>query len=139
MFVCFHVAHSHTILFFLCLVKSGGELYVYFLQIHAAAKVRRFLKKEMKEKPRAWFLSDEDERRLANRYYPAFFMWVIYTLSHRGVAARRQQFYITSVMVFRGFSRRGVGLFAKFNYTMPVRQFDEYRKKELALEASMTQ
>ena len=96
------------------------------------------LRAKIREKPDAWTLVGQEEADLIHQYQPGFFMWVIYTLSHRGVSARRQQFYITAVMVFRGFSRRGVELFAKFNYTMPVREFDKYRKKEMAIERQLT-
>jgi hypothetical protein len=68
---------------------------------------------------------------------PAFYMWVLQGLRHRGNHANLQIYFLTSIVMFRGISRRGVDMFSKFSMTLPVRTFDKLKKDQLRVEQSI--
>lgn len=111
---------------------------MFYMLLCGTKSTRRLLWPQVNKPDGEWDLAPDEIDKLVDKNSAGFYMWLIVTMNQRGQCAARQLFYITSVMMFRGFSRRGVDLFSKFGVTLPIRTQDKFKEQELAMELGLT-
>jgi len=122
-------------------VAMGGVLFLHFLQVNGSVSTRREFKRQQKackDSNRPFQLSADAVETFVNNHGTAFHMWIMRCLRDRGNEANQQIYYLTSILIFRGTSRRGVDMFSKFSVTLPVRTYDVLRKREILKEEDIT-
>lgn len=117
-------------------VTIGGQMFLHFLHVYGTFTTRRKIKAAWKEcKQPSDFRLQGDLLEYASIHNAThFYMWILQSLRHRGTEANRQIYFVTSILMFRGFSRRGCDMFSKFSITLPVRTFDAMRLEQVTNE-----
>jgi hypothetical protein len=122
-------------------VGDGGLLFFHFLLTYGTWKTRSMIRTEMQQAKvaRIPFVMSNDLLTMCKRLNEgSFYMWILQSLRHRGIDANQQIYYLTSILMFRGFSRRGIEMFSKFSIALPIRTFDSMRQAQIRMEESIT-